>query len=653
MARNPMLQAARDAANTGALQGVSINDAYKRYIQGKHRFPMNYQFGTTLRFADATPFFHMNCIGADRVPYANKHLLRSFTLSAPMMQKFQMHKGYYAVDLRAIMPNTYEFQYKQPLEGDDVPEDAHCLANLGNWISTLYDNLNNYAGGDLFPSDSNFEDYVNTVLALESLCSRGSLFSCLGLPLRDCIVTYSEYDPQGYDIDDYVDKFAAALFDLNLVYRVQYNEDEFVQFCLPEHYQYWLNQGYDRVNLHAISRHDLLDYLRQYGCTISSSTGDPLQPQNIELPNLNIEGDKYFDVARFFAYQMIGVSMYTDDAIDPIYTAKLYRNLIKSVFGWYGEFFTYNASPIEYDTLSRHYFDKLNNQPGDIISFLRYMATFFKSLRFEDYLTGARSVPYAKVNTKAPITGDGVNALDINASLWRQRFANQVSRIGQKIENYQKMLTGKSQLPDPSEPKFLSYQTFDIDGYEVDNTGSDQREPQTVTKILKTSDQNFVFTCDVDSPMIIIGLVTFSLKRFYSSVVDRDLYHKDRYDWFNKFFQYEGDQKIRRDELSVIESDLPFAYTLRYMEYKQRNNCVAGGFIKGLPGFLSVWSRHDDQYTDALKISPEFIRNHNGDADRFYSSLTGYSLGTYFHFICLFTNFCKPWRAMEVAPTPL
>ena len=47
------------------------------------------------------------------------------------------------------------------------------------------------------------------------------------------------------------------------------------------------------------------------------------------------------------------------------------------------------------------------------------------------------------------------------------------------------------------------------------------------------------------------------------------------------------------------------------------------------------------EYFQTQNISPDFIRSRVSELDEFYLSLTGYSLGSYFHFISMIVNnFC-------------
>lgn len=76
----------------------------------------------------------------------------------------------------------------------------------------------------------------------------------------------------------------------------------------------------------------------------------------------------------------------------------------------------------------------------------------------------------------------------------------------------------------------------------------------------------------------------FDLPRAYGKTIERQALHLTRYDGFNPFMQFIGDQDVKRGELGVDASTAlsPFGYQLRHMEYKQRYNQVAGAFRRFL-----------------------------------------------------------------------
>ena len=84
------------------------------------------------------------------------------------------------------------------------------------------------------------------------------------------------------------------------------------------------------------------------------------------------------------------------------------------------------------------------------------------------------------------------------------------------------------------------------------------------------------------------------------------------------------------------------------MEYKQRFDVVCGDFEDMLPGWILTDNDQSREYNSNL--NSDFIRSYNTELDQFYLSLTGFSLGRYFHFVCLTENNVRAKRAMAVDP---
>lgn len=284
------------------------------------------------------------------------------------------------------------------------------------------------------------------------------------------------------------------------------------------------------------------------------------------------------------------------------------------------------------------------------------------SLRYGDYFVGARPRPIAPINTNVPVTGDGVSVIDITQKQWSQRFGNAVMRARQKVDNYVEMLFGKKPDVDFHNPLFLSREVDVIFGDEVQNTGAAQVDKNgdgnSRTANMRGGLGQFTFTFNNDDahPCVYIQIVSFDIKRAYTRSVDRQFLHLDRFDMFNPNFQYIGDQPIYGIELgypekpSIPNGGLPavVAYQSRDMEYKQRFDVVCSGFEDNLPGW--ILTDVDRSKNNAGVIDADFIRNENCELDKFFLSLTGYSLGTYFHFICITQNNVFAKRPMAVDP---
>lgn len=393
------------------------------------------------------------------------------------------------------------------------------------------------------------------------------------------------------------------------------------------------------------------------------------------------------NLSRLLAYQLVCAHFYTNSSIDFIYSADLYRLYMHELFmdqgGTYlDNSYSWNGHELEYDYLSGHvlnqmfFYDhdtgvippwsagisllgaKVEDYPKNLTRFAALAAvfSFCRSLRYGDYFTGCRPRPLAPINTDVAVNNNSVSVIDVTRNIQAQRFANAVMRSRSKIEEYVKSLFGKAPAPDYHNPFFLSREVEDIFGDEVQNTGDRQFDPdfansRTANFASNTGRYTFTFHNDDAHPCIYLQIISFDIRRAYTRSVDRQFLHLDRFDMFNPDFQYIGDQPVYGVELgypNVVRYSEVFGYQSRDMEYKQRFDVASGGFLKNLPGW--ILTDQDRSLNNSLHIDPDFIRSYNTELDQFFLSLTGYSLGSYFHFICITTNLVSAKREMAVDP---
>lgn len=396
------------------------------------------------------------------------------------------------------------------------------------------------------------------------------------------------------------------------------------------------------------------------------------------------------NLSRLLAYQLVCAHFYTNSSIDFVYSAELYRQYIHYLYiqtcdasnptDYSNMHFSWNGIELEYDWLSGHilkdqfFFDKgygiippwnagvsilgakVEDYPVNLSRFAAMAAVFGfnRSLRYGDYFTSSRPRPLAPINTDVSVDNNSVSVVDITRNIQAQRFANAVMRSRSKIEEYVKSLFGKAPQPDYHNPFFLSREEETIFGDEVQNTAEGQiSNPNSRTANFAANTGRFTFTFhnDDEHPCIYLQIISFDIRRAYTRSVDRQFLHLDRFDMFNPDFQYIGDQPVYGIELgyaNVIRYSEVFGYQSRDMEYKQRFDQASGGFLKNLPGW--ILTDMDRNLLTSLNIDPDFIRSYNTELDQFFLSLTGFSLGSYFHFVCITDNNVNARRAMAVDP---
>lgn len=685
MAQSTDAQRAMSNYKSGTRSGREVNDAaVKNTAKSTHNvFPMSYPFAQTARYGEIAPFFTLNAEARDVIPLKSSFELRSLALKSPKMTPLYMKRAYFEVKHNAILPRTFQYIYKNPVQGDDVPDDAYCNYQAVNGI-TFTQALINKIVTDLVPSviddgsSDGFIRLIRSLLVIEAVYSNGSLLASLGCPLNGYAVGQS---------DDFVfDKSISDLW-VRLLSPIVRPGDvrSTLVFIFPDLPQY-INAD-SQSNSYAVSDvpidgvatvslNRMLELLRSY----TPSLVYYLNPDNItwnlnDNPGVNdisegkspISTASYYlppmglDISRLAAYQLACAEWYTNDKVDYIYNADLWRKsmdffvrqVVHEVY-----FFEYNNIAVMYDALSRKNFeamqfsvDPYSDDYDFYLDFLSNLFFFNRSLKFEDYFSGARTQPLAVGENR--IT-DSDDPLEVVRGIQITRFLNAVNRAGVD-EDYLAQIYGTLEAPDDTRPKWIATYDDRIDSFEVNNTAQDQGKMTTALRSFSSEDHSYTAVQIEGYPSIIIGLYSFEMPRLYVQAIDRDFFVQDRFDMFNPYFQYDGDQKIYRSELFPIvgdAEDASFAYTGRDNHRKTRFGRATGGFVRNLPS----WSFNVDDSQSGVPFShlnPEYILSSASEFDRFFAGFADNALDGYFHFIISFVNTCNAVRPMEFAPAIL
>ena len=371
---------------------------------------------------------------------------------------------------------------------------------------------------------------------------------------------------------------------------------------------------------------------------------------------------------RIVAYQKACAEFYSVDTVDDVYSARIWEQNQLALAGFYYNgsnhklaTFLLNGTPYRYDSCAGEYlYNNLQKMfamgmplvstidttgYGEIFKAVNYgilaqwlyynnLFGYQRSLRYQDYFVGSRVRPLAVGDVTVNVSSNKVDVIDVTKKIQVQRFLNQVNRIGRKFSEYMTGIFGGKPMADAHDPIFLGHIVDTIGGSEVQNTGEGQlTTPQSKTSNFRANSNRYAFTVHVGEPCIIIGIATYDIPRAYGSVFERENMHVDRYDAFNPFMQFVGDQPIAMDEL-LAGNNGTFGYTPRYSEYKQRVSQVAGGFkARQLPGYCKIFDAKYFKEHNTFNINSDFIRSNISDLDEFYLSLTGLSFGSRFHFI--------------------
>lgn len=661
----------------------------------RSKFPLSYHLFNTARFGEYTPHFVFDGVAGDHVNVRSAHNVRSYTLGAPLLQNIDMKKDYFMVPMEAILPLNWEKVFTNPLLGDDVQSNVNCVCDGFGILAT---NIISKSIANAIVKDTWGEDYMNAVFHMfpivENLISDGSLLATLGCHLSPYVTFTRKSDSAVFNWDEHIELVLSGMLNDTTIFGsiLEWDIDGTI-------YRVAVDPALsDRIGKDMISWRTFFSLIRDAAdfhitnnsvAPINQYDSDALEtymqsmyqtgssaPWDIQY---QIPSDLPLNFARLAAYQMVCHHYYSNDRVDFIYSAELFRQVM-TYFAENGSGlpqFTYNGVPTYYDALSGKcmydclaalddYIQKLNAPGGSTANHNDYfyfmnLFSFRRSLRFLDYFTGSKTQPLAVGNVDVSVVANTVNVVDVTRNIQKQRFLNAVNRAGRKFNQYLTDIFNSSPAPDYHNPFFLAHTNDTIFGSEVENTGAAQlTDRNSVTTTLRSNGSRYAFDFDLDRPAVVIGISYFDLTRNYPNTIERSFFHKDRFDMFNPYFQFIGDQDVKNVELGIVRpgygmnyTDV-FGYTLRNMEYKQRYNQLAGGFAKMLPGYVFI--SDDNRLCSNMAtftINPDYIRSLASELDKYYVSLTGYGLASYFHFIIDNFNDVVASRPMAYAPSIL
>lgn len=664
---NPLYNT-NDSPNNSTQPTKSVNRQGVYVPRTHNTFDMSYFHYTTQKFGIYQPFFAMEAVAGDKIPLHSSHNVRSLPMSSPFLSELKLNKDYFMVPMQAILPNTWEYIFKNPTQGDDVPDDANCLFPAFS-VDTDW-NFIDYLFAQMCSVDVSVYDRFWWLLTSELFLSQGSLLAQLGYHINPLI--YVDKHEKTMSFDEFFDTVCRSITNFRIsIDGVSYTFDS--QIVPSPSFS-------DKLN---VTLSQILSLLRSYGsrASILSLTFD--QSTDIfKTPDISLVDRSFptfasidsfgtdINISRVLAYQMSCCQFYVNPQVDFLYNAQLYRDNLWTLMKIANpnlnvQFFTMNGIQVPYDYASKCYmYAMLNNLAlGDpeiiVSSYYDWFSALFghrESLRFGDYFTDSRTRPLALGDDSIEVANDNsVSVIDVSKKIVYQRFRNAVVKLGNNFGDYLRGIFGTTPSPDYHFPKFISHQDFVIGGFEVANNTSDD-QGKLVTN-LNTRDDTFAFEVEVDMPCVLIGISYFSVPRVYMQTKDRQFFHRDRYDMFNPMLQYIGDQIVYNHERTDYRpNDEIFGYQSRNNEYKQRYSVVSGAFSTKLP----AWTFVADSVTNPVDYvavsatqSPEFIRAHDYEFNRFFAALSGYSLANSFHFIVVYNNKCMATRPMEVNPNIL
>lgn len=657
----------------------------------------------------------------------SQHDFDTANIKAPVMTPLKMHKDNFLVPLRAILPNTADLVVTNPLQGDDVVfPDVQPALDVKQLLKAIHDyvyylrfpiqNTSNYSAAQVLSAVSQL--YIIAKFWL----SRDSLLNRLGISLCSAFVGPNRIRDGKYLSIDQVLEHCISVLKSNIdTFEVEVAQPSFsggsitqttetIKVSMTQEVSTYYGAGVSPIKVMCLR--DYLELLWTYPVyrvknviVKTGSSWDGATPYIPFIPGTEYlnpylefdvlatdfaDADKYRNISRLIAYQLACASFFTNDGVDAIYNSSLYhQNQLALVLKGTHSFqdrFTYNGVGVMYDSCAGTFINQLlalndlamfdhNSMytPNQLSPYVcrgiadaAYFINIFspqRSLKFRDYFVGSKVRPLAVGNVDVAVNSNLVNVVDVTKNIMKQKFLNQVNRLGRSLKEYSRGIFGISPMPTPTEPIYLGGTTDIVGAEETDNTAEDMlTQDYTVRSKFRSNASRFMFQIDqVKEFSYVITIVHFEVARPYVDVTDRETYALDRYDMFNPYMQQIGDQPILNSEivplrmLDAASAKQNFGYQLRYAEYKQRVDRAVGGFADFLPGFafLNDETAQLSLLIDKPHLGSDFLRAKPREFDQFFNSLVNYSPAGYFHFIIRDDFEVNADRPMLSAPTIL
>lgn len=713
MANNPLFRPTTSPTST-TKPSKAVNNTETSVRLSHNTFDNSYFNFKTQRYGLLEPFFWKDCVAGDNEPFSNSHNVRSLPFASPILSPMKLNKDYFMIPKYAIQPHTWDYIFKNPNQGDDVPYDSQNLFPLVSYLArssgdphevvSIFDALE-YVIYRF--SDNLFSPYdLLRLIVLEPFFSSGSLLYNLGYKLNPVIVDQDTGNHLSFD--EFFDAVFSALRFFS--FAIDFDDPDSVS-------------GYRTVNFttspdsSSLSNPVVVDLftaislIRSFFGNIRFFTidvsGESLPFYSLIKPDwlvsdlvddrLNSLSVDPLDCVRLdnvVAYQYACAQYYVNPRVDFLYNAQLFRdNYIQLVrLGHLGpEFnedvlianFNLNGIPVLYDYFSLHYHwysmemyltsffrhDLIDDDISNGLSLFQkycnpvmYLFSYREQLRFGNYFTDSRTqaLGYGQPGSDTVVVNDdqSISVTDLSQKLVLERFRSAVAHLDGSAEDYLATMFHEQLPPDYHYPKFIAHSEFAINGSEVSNTTSDN-QGNIVTNLM-SGDDTAEFNVVVNVPSVLIGISYVSIPETYCQIKERQYFHGDRYDMFQPMLQYFGDQEIYNREVS---DEIPnpadaYGFVSRNGEYKQRVSQVSGGFLTRLRSWiftvdLPSFAGESSMPRLAFTQSPLAIRAHDFEFNRFLSAQTGLSLGTGFHFIMQYNNKNVDNRPMDVNPLPL
>lgn len=639
-----------------------------------HRhYDLSYKFASTEAFGLCNPFLSQHGVPDDKDFIVRLgHQLRTLSLNSPLLQDLKKNIDLYAVDMHAILPHNWDLIKSFPERGDDIDAtQANCVVNM----HLLINPIQNYAASGFLSPWSEFADFdkfMHILCWTNALFASDSLAACFRRPFhKRC----------GIVGERIVREFLSAMFKYYHELLNSYGNPFFLVNFLDSEGEIVYKKSYDLSVLSDRMRffydfeenpHFSLPQVEADSINASQSGISPSKYSELSnsgtfavaIFELVPEIDKPINIDELIAYQLCCMQFQTNSKIDFVYSAERYRQLFEGVLsrfaidGYTSSTFDYNANYYTYDGFSFRTFSNLiqsefilynEGHNGSWYEYNLALSLFTKkrSLRFIDYFVGARTSPLAVGDVNVSVVDGNVSAISMAKGTSYARLLLAASRVGAKAEDQLKGLFGSTPRVAIEDPQHLAHMDTTIYGIETQNTSNDQfSSPNSITTNLANKVSDYLFSMDITQDTILIGISTYEIHRFYNEGWSPFADKVDRYDMFNPYLQYTGDQELPMSELHAGLVGGIFGFTQKDIEYKVMSDFAVGDFTDSLRG----WIFAQEDIRQSIEQNSDFIRSHRSEFDRYMLEFTGTMPEQRYHFICLYDNRIDATRAMLYNP---
>lgn len=645
MPQTPSKSLVTTARGAGMTHQDGLNNSQSYNSQGYNTFDRSSLRLLTSRFADIVPYDCQIPVDGDVIRKRNAFDISTYTMQSRMLTDVKVSTDAFFVPLSAIMPNTWRLIVKNPIKGNDIPNNVYPYWNFSEFIWAVRDFI-----GDL--SSSTPLDHFRFIIAFNGILGHYGLLKHLGVSTPFA------------DIAD--DLYANMVSELNsFSYLLTFKDRD------GRSYQFGTG-----VSLSALC--GLLDRywkgeieITSIGSFVPDVTyappgGSSLSTVITAFSQLDSSAVRTIDMRPVFAYQMACAQFYSNSHIDDIYTGDMYLQNLAAFSS--PQSFTLNGVHYFYDFASSYqlYFSLIEPLVNfDISTWFIFASNIFalrSSLREPDYFVNSRLTQLAVGDFNISVNQNKVSVIDVNEREWYQRFANAVNRSPGEINQYLFNMFGVQRERIEPQPSFVVHEEFDLGQSQTENTGSAQvSDADSVTTRMGQALSRYMYEIFIDEPEgVVLSLFSTTAKYVYDKAIDKIYDTQNRFDMFQTLLQHVGDQEVKTHELDCnTPYDQNLGFQLRYAQYKNAISHCTGGFSRGvLPSWALIWPSAEITPSPVLSerivlnsLTPEFIRNHNDDFDKFYTSLTGMCPSERFHFIVKVFNAVVNNSRQQAYPT--